>query len=103
MDLRVSTKKMCSQLLPLALPGVCTVTAQDWNEVEFDHNTSNYRLSQRKCLSCLMLFVYVCSILEAQIWLLLPVGLCDTVERKYLAKGNGLSESQIKIICTIKK
>lgn len=41
--------------------------------------------------------------LEVQLWLLVPVGLCHTVERKYLAKGNGLSsESQIKIICTVK-
>lgn len=72
--------------------------------MEFDHNTANYRLSQRQCLSCLMLFVYVCSMLEAQLVLLVAVGLSDTVERMYLAKGDELSsESQIKIICTVKK
>lgn len=42
--------------------------------------------------------------LEAQLVLLVAVGLSDRVERMYLAKGDELSsESQIKIICTVKK
>lgn len=40
--------------------------------------------------------------LEAQFVLLVAVGLSDTVERKYLAKGDELS-SESQIICTVKK
>ena len=75
---------MCSQLQSLTLNGVYIATTWDWNEVGFDHNTANSRVIQRQHLSCRVLSVCVCSMLEAQLWLLVAVGLCNSVESKYL-------------------
>lgn len=75
---------MCSQLQSLTLNGVCIAVTWDWNEVEFDHNTANYRVSQLSGAFSLCV---------------LHVGLCNSLKSKYLGYRNAFSsESQIKFI-----